>query len=105
MNDKMHPRANWTVDVVLEPGKAPSRAAFYRTTGEEPPAVGCGRRQHDGVVGVVLGAGNAGFLSIVDTLHLLFERGMVVATKHSFVRSYNQLFFDTVFEAFLVVLV
>ena len=51
-----------------------------------------------GKVGVVLGAGNAGFLSIVDALHLLFERNMVVFVKHADVRRYNHLYFDVLFE-------
>jgi acyl-CoA synthetase (AMP-forming)/AMP-acid ligase II/acyl-CoA reductase-like NAD-dependent aldehyde dehydrogenase len=97
-----NPRAAWSVDVWLEPGKAATRAAFYRAADADDAAADDqpdhGPRRHDGNVGLVLGAGNAGFLSIVDTLHLLFERGMVVLTKHSEVRPYNQQFFEQLFE-------
>ena len=80
-----HPLKEWTAEVRFN--EAPEQARFY------------GRNEtHRGKTGVVLGAGNAGFLSIIDVLYLLFHEGMTVVCKHASMRSYNQLYFDCLFQ-------
>jgi hypothetical protein len=57
------------VDVWMEPGRPPSQGQFYR------------QRARRGRLTVVLGAGNATSISLMDSLHKLFVEGSVVILK------------------------
>jgi len=102
MADSKGPQKDWKVELWLEPGGNPSQGGFYSPTRHvRTGGVALGK------VAVVLGAGNQGFLSMCDVLHMMFLEGAVVILKHNPVRDYGHTWVERLFaplirEGFLV---
>jgi acyl-CoA reductase-like NAD-dependent aldehyde dehydrogenase len=84
----------FTGEVWLEPGQSiahmrHTQAAFYR--GDPPPAR----------IALVLGAGNASFLPVIDMLHKLFVEGQVVILKLNPVNAYIGPLIEEGFQALI----
>jgi acyl-CoA reductase-like NAD-dependent aldehyde dehydrogenase len=87
--DKFGPQGKWTGELWLEPGHAATQASrmMEPAAGDAPTAV-C----------VVLGAGNQGFLTVIDTLDVLFVQNETVLVKHHPLRGYQDRFMRVVFR-------
>ena len=70
-------------DFTLRCQDKPATQGKFYTAGNHAGGVALGK------VAVVLGAGNQGFLTMCDVLHMLFVDGAVVILKHNPVRDYN----------------
>jgi len=75
----------WKGEVWCLPGKEGTVGKPYKETKTE------------GRVGLVLGAGNQGVLSITDMLDMMFVHHTVCVVKHHPLRNYNKPFFQKVF--------
>jgi len=70
----------------LQPGKPATQGASLKKKGG---------------VGVVLGAGNQGFLTIIDALDVLFVQNECCLVKHHPIREYNTTYFERVFQCLI----
>ena len=89
--DKFGPQGKWTGELWLKPGHEATQASCMvePAAGDAPaPARVC----------VVLGAGNQGFLTLVDALDVLFVQNETVLVKHHPLRGYQDKFMRVVFR-------
>jgi len=94
--DKCGPQGKWTCELWLQPNKLATQGTHLMTSMKSPLV-----SRGDGCCCVVLGAGNQGFLTIVDALDILFVQNETVLVKHHPLRGYQDAFMRTLFKPLL----
>eukprot|EP00929_Paragymnodinium_shiwhaense_P053617 TRINITY_DN26850_c0_g1_i2.p1 TRINITY_DN26850_c0_g1~~TRINITY_DN26850_c0_g1_i2.p1 ORF type:complete len:603 (-),score=163.02 TRINITY_DN26850_c0_g1_i2:329-2137(-) len=84
--DKYGPKKAWKQEVWMQQGKEATQGKAFS---EKPRTESCG---------LVLGAGNLGALTIIDTLHVMFQCNTVVLIKLHPLRTYQETFLNALFR-------
>ena len=92
--DKYGPQGAWTAELWLEPNQKATQCKHLMTSNNTDTNT-------NNKCTIVLGAGNQGFLTIVDALDILFIQNETVCVKHHPLRGYQDGFMREIFKPLL----